>query len=237
LPRVAGLVGYWSFEGGGGTMARDWSGNENHGYLENLTPQAWVAGRTGTGSTALMFPPIPAGGLPPAVRIPWTQAIDDMRAFTLSAWFYRTAAPANVHDSVISRQLDNTNYEIFNITCNNQDLIVYIPGMSPQVNFEARYANTAVLRSWVHVAATYDGATLRLYVHGLEKVVRPNFTNRLRSSPGKPIYIGANVNSSFTETFEGMIDDVALFSEALPPDQISKLAGGSTPFQLQRPTQ
>jgi hypothetical protein len=228
---VTGLIGYWTFEKETGTMARDWSVNANHGFLENLDPaRAWVADRKG--GTALSIPTIPAGAQPAGVRIPANQAIDDMRAFTISAWFFRTAAPNGIHQSVISRQLDATNNELFNITCQNQELIIYIPGTGGQVNFEARIGNTSVLRTWIHAAATYDGSTLRLFVNGVEKAFKNNFTNRLRSSPGKPIYIGANVNNGFTETFEGSIDEVALYSRALLPADIARLAGGATPFDL-----
>ena len=45
-----GLVGYWSFDEGDGTVARDASGNNNHGTLTN-GPQ-WAQGKNGT---ALQF--------------------------------------------------------------------------------------------------------------------------------------------------------------------------------------
>jgi len=46
----AGLVGYWAFDEGSGTTAKDGSGNNNHGTLMG-DPQ-WVAGQL---SMALQF--------------------------------------------------------------------------------------------------------------------------------------------------------------------------------------
>jgi hypothetical protein len=222
------LLGYWPLDDGiNSRTAQDLSDNRNHGTLENLDPiGAWLPGQYGM---ALSFPPA-AGTSLPRVRIPATTAIDQLREFTIAAWFYRTAVPpAGTHDPVISRQYGTSNAEVFNITCNAHDLIVYIPGTGSQVNFEVRAPNIAVARTWVHAAATYDGRFLRLFANGAQ-VGERDFPDRLRSSPGAPIYLGANQNSTFQENFEGLIDEVVLYSKALPAASIRALFEGASPI-------
>jgi hypothetical protein len=228
------LLAFWSFdERDTGGVVPDSSGNGYPGTLENITPaMAWVTSQRGV---ALSVPPIASASRPPRVRVAPTAALDALRAFTISAWFYRTAVPANTHDSIISRQLGEGNAEVFNLTCNNHDLIIYIPavtpGMGSQVTFEARAPDICVRDRWVHAAATYDGRWLRLFADGKEVASR-DFPDRLRPAPGKPVYIGANQNMGFTETFEGWLDDVALFSVALPATDVQRLAGGTSPLDL-----
>lgn len=231
----AGLLAYWTFDDGPSTRsARDWSGRDRHGVLENLDlASAWAAGRPGQGM-ALSLPAVTNAAQPPRVRVSQTTDIDSLQAFTISVWFYRTAVPANTHDPIISRQLGTNNNEVFNLTCNEDDLIIYIPPAptgGSQITFEVRAQNICLLKTWVHAAATYNGRTLSLFVGGMPAGQR-DFPDRLRASPGAPIFIGANQNSTFTETFEGLIDEVSLFSRALSPAEIGTLASGGTPFDL-----
>lgn len=234
-PPPASLLAYWSFDDGPATGgAQDWSGRNHHGKLENLTSaMAWAPGRMG--GTAFSIPAMPAATAPPPrARVDATPAIDGLSAFTISVWFYRTAVPANTHDPIISRQLGTSNNEVFNLTCNNHDLIIYIPPAptgGSQVTFEVRAGNVCLPMTWVHAAATYNGTLLRLFVNG-GQVGEKSFPNRLRSSPGAPVFIGANQNSNFVEVFEGLIDELALFSTALTPAQIADLHRGATPFNL-----
>jgi hypothetical protein len=233
-PAPSSLLGYWPFDDGPATgRAEDWSGRNHHGTLQDLTSaKAWAPGRAA--GMALSVPAASGTSSLPRVRVAETAAIDGLQAFTISAWFYRTAVPANVHDSIISRQLGTGNNEVFNLTCNNHDLIIYIPPAptgGSQMTFEVRAGNVCLPRTWVHAAATYNGTVLRLFVNGAQ-VGMNSFSGRLRSSPGAPIYIGANQNSNFLESFEGLIDDVALFSTALLAPDIDKLFKGATPFEL-----
>jgi hypothetical protein len=69
---------------------------------------------------------------------------------------------------------------------------------------------------WSHVAATYDGRALRLYVDGRE-VSRRAVSGALQT-PSTPLWIGGN--RPYGEHFEGLIDEVRVYDRALTEAQI-----------------
>jgi hypothetical protein len=71
--------------------------------------------------------------------------------------------------------------------------------------------------TWSHVAATYDGATHRLYVNGAP-VASVSRTGKIGTSP-KPLRIGGN--SVFGEWFSGTIDEVRVYNRALTAAEVS----------------
>ena len=69
---------------------------------------------------------------------------------------------------------------------------------------------------WTHLAATYDGLTLALYVNGVLVSSRP-VTGRIGATSG-PLQIGGN--SIWGEWFAGLIDNVRVYNHALLPAEI-----------------
>ena len=67
------------------------------------------------------------------------------------------------------------------------------------------------LDTWAHVAATYDGATLRLYVDGT-LVASVAATGAIATSTGA-LRIGGN--TLWGEYFQGLIDEVRVYNRAL----------------------
>jgi hypothetical protein len=216
------LIGYWAFEdGAGSTTVADGSGMGNHGVLEGLSAtEAFVAGKAGLGLA------IPTSAADPGVRVPLTARIDGLRAFTLAAWF-RRGVTSTRHQSIISRQLGNTTLEVFNLTCINNDVVVYIPGSGSSVGFEARARGVAATGVWIHAAASYDGRFLELFIDGRE-VASHEFPDRLVSTT-TPLYLGTNKNSTRNDPFDGIIDEVALYDGPLSPASIAALAAGASP--------
>jgi hypothetical protein len=70
--------------------------------------------------------------------------------------------------------------------------------------------------SWTHVALTYDGSLLRLFVNGVE-VAAQQATGTIQSS-SSPLSIGGN--SPYGEYFNGLIDDVRVYNRALSQAEI-----------------
>ena len=79
-------------------------------------------------------------------------------------------------------------------------------------------SGTAALpaNSWTHLAATYDGAILRLYVNGVQAGSRAISGSLVTSS--SPLRIGGNL--VWGEYFRGQIDDVRIYNGALTQSQI-----------------
>jgi hypothetical protein len=77
---------------------------------------------------------------------------------------------------------------------------------------------------WSHLALTYDGSRLRLYVDGTRVSSRVT-TGTIRKTRG-PLWIGGN--HPYGEYFRGVIDEVRVYERALGPAELR--AGMSTPI-------
>ena len=69
---------------------------------------------------------------------------------------------------------------------------------------------------WTHLAGTYDGATVRLFVNGTQ-VASAAITGAIATSTGA-LRIGGN--SMWGEYFQGTIDEVRIYNRALTPAEI-----------------
>ena len=84
---------------------------------------------------------------------------------------------------------------------------------------------TALLPSrneWHHVAASYDGTLVKLFVDGV--LVRAAAANGLVAASGEPLYVGtSSATAPAGHFFDGLIDDVRLFGRALSDAEIGSL--------------
>ncbi len=82
---------------------------------------------------------------------------------------------------------------------------------------------SSVLRSGApaHVAATYDGATVKLYINGIPDIQKATAI-RTPLVTGFPLTIGPGVENS-VYSFDGWIDEPALFSRALDESEVRSL--------------
>lgn len=81
---------------------------------------------------------------------------------------------------------------------------------------------------WHHVCGTYDGANIRLYVDGMEDPNSPMANSRGITTNGEPVYIGENSEKP-GRLWNGLIDDVRIYSYALSQDDIKALYAGQEP--------
>src|SRR5207248_1621486 len=72
------------------------------------------------------------------------------------------------------------------------------------------------VNSWSHVAVTYDGASLRLYVNGTQVASQAQTGNLITST--NPLQIGGD--STYGQFFQGTIDEVRVYNVALTATQI-----------------
>jgi beta-glucanase (GH16 family) len=78
------------------------------------------------------------------------------------------------------------------------------------------------LGKWYHVAATYDGVILRLYVDGVEKVTAQISGNLYYLNSGW-FQIGAYKDNDEDNGHNGLLDDVTIWERALSESEISDL--------------
>jgi hypothetical protein len=218
----AALVGWWRLDEGSGLTINDSSGNEHHGTIEG-TPQ-WGFGPEGFGG-ALDFSDTsgaycgvfdPTGGT---------------GTFTLTLWCLWDGSQSIQHFCTKSNGwgADTAMFQI-EVKGGHTD-----PGRVDRLHLAYQGAPQAVLNlvpynEWVHLALVFDGTNATGYRNGVDDV-GPQPTG-IGPNVDAPIIIGAS-HAAEGRTFQGLLDDVRIFDEALPAGQIQAImqGGGDTyPF-------
>jgi hypothetical protein len=84
--------------------------------------------------------------------------------------------------------------------------------------------STIPLNEWTHVAATFNGKYVRLYINGaLNKKARWSESIRQLRRNSNPVYIGDS--QFYNRHFDGKIDDVRIYNKALGAAKIAELYG------------
>ena len=76
--------------------------------------------------------------------------------------------------------------------------------------------------NWHHVAMTYDGSTVRLYIDGVEDGVLEGVT--LNTSVAGEIAVAIGSMQTYYHFFTGLIDDARIYDTALTPEQVKFLS-------------
>ncbi|MBO2012488.1 LamG-like jellyroll fold domain-containing protein [Hymenobacter negativus] len=131
-------------------------------------------------------------------------------SFTLESWVYSTNLGAV--NSIIRKGGD------YNLVLQQGGLLlaeVWPGGMGTSTRPYAQ-ATAAILQNrWTHVAATWDGTALRLYVNG---VAAPLSANSSPVTTSESLQIGRS--TVFNQPFNGRLDEVRIYNAALTPAQI-----------------
>jgi hypothetical protein len=217
------LIGYWKLDETDGITAADASGRGHTGKLEGFEPSpTWVRAGQRDGGLSVSAATPERG-----VRVDLTPAISDLRRFTVAAWVRRDVTGPRFR-SVISRQIDGAEYEIFNLCFVDDMLTLYLPRVNTTIPYLVRDPAPTAVQQWVHVAGTYDGAVARIYRGGVS-VGSVSYTQTFPIST-QPLYLGTNKNAtSAHQPLAGTLDEVLLYDDALPAEAIAALARGEVP--------
>jgi hypothetical protein len=198
-----GPVAAYSFSEGSGTTTADVTGRGNTGTLAGAT---WTtAGRNGT---ALSF-----NGTSSMVTIADAASLDLTSAMTMEAWV--RPAVATSWRTVILKESGTNGLAYALYATNGAAPSFYLNNGSN--DFNADGTSQLPLNTWTHLAATYDGSTLRLYVNGTLAGTRTAAISARVST--SPLRIGGN--AIWDEFFSGQIDDVRLYSRALSASEVT----------------
>jgi hypothetical protein len=206
-PAATNLVGYYTFDEGSGARAGDSSGKGHPGTIKG-NPQ-WSTGVVGgaltfDGSANWVDLGNPAdwpAGAEPRSMCAWAK-LDDLTA----VWHWIAA-----YGSPITSQA---------MFIGSNGTALYGGGYGNDVSVAGFWAAGV----WHHIALTYDGTIARLYADGVEVVSAAKTWNLVRSQAR----IGQQVNE-LSEFWDGAIDDVRIYSQALSPEEVAGLAGQTKP--------
>ena len=217
----AELVGYWKFDEGSGTTAYDSSGNGLDGNL-NGDPQ-WVEGQLGG---ALEF-----DGTDDYVSVPSSSSLQLTSALTIAGWIKADSWDSGNDVDPIARKGDGNpnNYQL--AVVDGRATLYLDGGEADDDGFEGNTPlNTG---QWYHVAATWDGLTVRIYVDG----VIDNDPSDLHGDPigtdTRPFYIGGR---SGTDLLDGTLDDIRIYNRALTAEEVQWVMMGIPPGAAYKPS-
>lgn len=216
------LIAEWRFDEGSGAVALETAVGANHGVVDGA---AYAGGRSDDAGTALEF-----DGIDDAVDL-GTFDIDSA-SLTLGAWI-------RIDD------FDQMDGRILSKASGTQEadhiwmLSTIASGSDHVLRFRLRTSGTTTTLiaadaplptdTWLHVAATYDGSTMRLWQNGVEVAQTPK-TGAIDTDPTMPVAIGNQ--PARDRPFDGRIDGVRLFDRGLEVGEIQRLAAFHRPFDV-----
>ncbi|HSC90581.1 MAG TPA: LamG-like jellyroll fold domain-containing protein [Gaiellaceae bacterium] len=200
-PPPTGLVAAYGFDEGAGTSAGDAGSNGNNGTLAGPT---WTIGRFGT---ALQF-----DGVNDWATVPDSASLDITR-MTLEAWVYPTTSNSTWRTVVFKEQTGDLVYGMYAQTSSNQPSgHAYVSGSDRVV----KGTSPLPVNQWSHLAATYDGSAVRLYVNAT-LVGTTTISGSISTSTGA-LRIGGN--GVWPEWFTGRLDEIRVYNRALSASEI-----------------
>ena len=226
----AKLIGYWRLNEGSGANTADSSGYGNDGIINGAT---WTSGKSGS---ALSFDGIDdyvlcaeregtGPGTYPAELMP--------EKFTVSCWTkldnfaYFSSFVGNGIDSGD----DECGFFFYNWGWDGENERDF--GLAIRTEGGMNYVETPNIyetNKWYHLAATYDGTNVSIYVNGKLSVGPTNVGGPMRwvsaTSGNYPerFAIGVWLDPGYDLWIDGVIDEVSYWDQALPETEIKKLA-------------
>ena len=203
-------ISWWKFDEASGTTALD-SASNNVGTLVNSP--ARVTGRFGS---ALQF-----NGINQYVNVPGSATLNVSNRFSFAFWFRPSVNfnAATGRKDILKKFLGY--WLLFNFPNNDGRLTFVLNSGSPIVQ-----TTTASWPSnqWQHIACTYDGATMRIFVNGVLEGSQATSVNP--AANGNPLQIGGNTDQGFW--FPGALDEVRLFGGTLTTNEVLALYNSIT---------
>jgi hypothetical protein len=206
---ASGLVGYWTFNNGSGTTVSNQcttTGSALNGSLVNSP--GWTSSPVQYGGNGLSF-----DGTNDYVSIPDNNTLDITTNITLEAWVYATKNSGIQNVMSKSSNSSNNGY-IFPRTDDGwANVIVYLHIGGSFQTLSAAYPS---LNAWHHLAATYDGVTMKIYINGTLSASRAQ-TGTITTNSN---VLALGNQTGFSEYFGGYGDEFRLWNVARTQTEI-----------------
>ncbi len=174
-------------------------------------------------------------GVESCVVVPHGAAFTDLEGVTTSAFVLLEAQPmaADAHMIVGKPVLadDRNSFELFMTDTDIMDMMMRArTAIADDAGFLTLNApELSPADQWIHVASTWDGATVTLYVDGVavDSGMYPSM-----AIDDHDVLVGCDDDADdpdYDNIFVGAIDEVRVYREALTAEQIAALAAGGEP--------
>jgi hypothetical protein len=196
-----GLVAAFGFNEGSGVQVNDASGQSNTGTISSAT---WsTAGKFGS---ALSF-----NGTSSWVTVADAASLDFTTGMTLEAWVNPNIGSA-WRTVILKENVDTFSYSLYSANSASR------PAGFVHTNADIALNGTSAvaLNTWTHLAVTYDGAMMRMFMNGVQ-VSTKAVTGAAAVGDGA-LRIGGN--AIWGEYFRGLIDEVRVYNRALTAAEI-----------------
>jgi len=203
------LAGLWYLDEGGGTTVVDTSGNDNDGAI--FGAPGWITGKIGLA--------LDLNGSSDYALVPDATSLDITDEITLAAW----VKPGTQDTQYLIKKAIINNTDGYELSLSSSGLVFVRFNQAALANglrIDSATPYPTDGNTWMHLAATYDGSTIRMYVNGVEESSLP----ATFSIAANNLDLGIGAQSDGDRLFQGALDDVRVHCRALNPTEIEALA-------------
>ncbi|MCG8310100.1 MAG: hypothetical protein MI975_22070, partial [Cytophagales bacterium] len=142
----------------------------------------------------------------------------DVDYLTLSVWIYVDSYTNDAR--ILSRERSTDPKYLYSLLLSGTDDKYPQFRLTLDGTYLKMTSGTAVpLNTWTHLAATYDGSKMKIYINGVPDTEQT--ATGLITGTDFPLYMSKSV--SYTRFFHGRIDEVYAYNRALTSSEISEL--------------
>lgn len=192
-------ISYWGLDGNSND-----SNGSNNGTDTSIT---YSTGKFGNGAVF--------NGTTSMINVGTDNSLNLTSALTIAAWIYPTGWGENNFGRIFQRHVGSTGYMLY--------LSSSISGITFNAGGDISSQQSIELNKWQFVVATLSGGTAKIYING---ILVTQASGTISGASGEAGYIGNRSNNSGDRTFDGILDDVAIFDRALTATEIFELYTG-----------
>ena len=200
-----GLVGWWRFDEGNGTVAYDSSGNGHDGNLTN--GPTWTTGKIGG---ALSF-----DGVDDYFDLGNSDLLKNKSNLTTSLWLWTNETRSGNMELICL----NLVYTTTIYTNNSKNHFNSGNGSNWYGGFETQ--GSISLSKWEHLATTLDSSGIKIFINGILDTTKSN--NSIGASNYKTTFGAKDSGGSVVNCYKGLIDDVRIYDRTLSAAEVQAL--------------
>ena len=164
------------------------------------------------------------------VNVPYNSNLDLRQTLTIDAWINPSVITGD--RGIVEKTVGggvNTQYSLFLQSGFAVFRLIKVPGVDHRTIGSDSLIPT---NTWTHIAATWDGATMKLFVNGFQQANTAGVTGSINGGVGPTLFgrQGSGINA-----FSGLIDEVEIFNRALSREEIRAIYLADTAGKCKTP--